>query len=125
MPLFDGCQAVQEKALSRPAASNVFSQRPQQLDVVDGLGSSAVSFTSADQSPTRLPSIFQGKDAEADSLFERAIGIGDTALGPDHPNLVMWLNNRAFVLMKQVRGIVINHRKRSLQTCMLDRFRVR
>ena len=47
----------------------------------------------------------QGKYEEADSLHLRAIDIGEKKLGPDHPNLATWLNNRAGLLENQVRAI--------------------
>lgn len=46
---------------------------------------------------------FKGKYEEADPFFLRAIGIEEKAPGPDHPNLVAWLKNRAELLKKQVR----------------------
>lgn len=48
----------------------------------------------------------QDKDAEADALFKRAIEIGEKSLGSDHPDLAVWLHNRAWVLTRQVRTIV-------------------
>ncbi|CAM9531172.1 unnamed protein product, partial [Ectocarpus sp. 12 AP-2014] len=42
----------------------------------------------------------QGKYWEADPLYLRAIEIGEKALGPDHPDLGTWLNNRAVLLDK-------------------------
>ena len=46
----------------------------------------------------------QGKFEEADSLYLRAIEIGEKTLGPDHPDLATRLNNRAGLLRKQVRA---------------------
>eukprot|EP00903_Cladosiphon_okamuranus_P018131 g16686.t1 len=43
----------------------------------------------------------QGKYAEADRLYLRAIEIGEKTLGPDHPNLATRLNNRAVLLKSQ------------------------
>ncbi|CAM9372606.1 unnamed protein product [Ectocarpus sp. 8 AP-2014] len=43
----------------------------------------------------------QGKYTEADPLYLRAIEIGKKKLGPDHPDLAMWLNNRAGLLYAQ------------------------
>lgn len=59
---------------------------------------------SVDDDPVVLPVILQGKDAEADLLYLRAIDIGEKTLGPDHPDLAVRLNNRALLLKKQVRG---------------------
>lgn len=44
----------------------------------------------------------QGKLAEADSLYLRAIGIGKKSLGPKHPSLAKWLHNRGVALESQV-----------------------
>lgn len=46
----------------------------------------------------------QGKLAEADHLYLRAIQIGEKKLGADHPALATWLNNRAGLLHAQVRA---------------------
>ncbi|CAN0453882.1 unnamed protein product, partial [Ectocarpus fasciculatus] len=43
----------------------------------------------------------QGKYDEADPLYLRAIEIGEKTLGPDHPGLATWLNNRAELLRVQ------------------------
>ncbi|CAM9264861.1 unnamed protein product [Ectocarpus fasciculatus] len=45
----------------------------------------------------------QGKYEEADSLYLRAIEIGEATLGPDHPDVATRLNNRAALLTAQVR----------------------
>lgn len=50
----------------------------------------------------RWPS--QGNYTEADSVFLRAIDIGEKKLGDHHPSLAMWLNNRAELLQQQVRA---------------------
>ncbi|CAB1106625.1 unnamed protein product [Ectocarpus sp. CCAP 1310/34] len=43
-----------------------------------------------------MPStVFQGKYEEADPLYLRAVEIGEKTLGPDHPTLAVWLNNKA------------------------------
>ena len=47
----------------------------------------------------------QGKYEEADPLYLRAIEIGEKTLGPDHPDLATRLNNRAWLLKKQVRAV--------------------
>lgn len=44
----------------------------------------------------------QGKYAEADPLYLRAIGIEEKHLGPDHPSLASSLANRANLLQAQV-----------------------
>ncbi|CAN0518413.1 unnamed protein product, partial [Ectocarpus sp. 12 AP-2014] len=43
----------------------------------------------------------QGKYTEADPLYLRVIEIGEKKLGPDHPDLATWLNNRAGLLYAQ------------------------
>lgn len=42
---------------------------------------------------------------EADPIFLRAIEIGKKTLGPDHPTLATWLNNRAGLLHTLVRAV--------------------
>ena len=44
----------------------------------------------------------QGKLAEAEPLFQRALALGEKTLGPDHPTVATRLNNLAQLL--QVRG---------------------
>ncbi|CAN0437959.1 unnamed protein product, partial [Ectocarpus sp. 8 AP-2014] len=34
-----------------------------------------------------------GKLDEAEPLYRKAVEIGETVLGPDHPDLATWLNN--------------------------------
>ncbi|CAN0586242.1 unnamed protein product, partial [Ectocarpus sp. 12 AP-2014] len=43
----------------------------------------------------------QGIYDKADPLYLRAIEIGEKTLGPDHPDLATWLNNRARLLKAQ------------------------
>lgn len=59
--------------------------------------------TNLDHGP-RFSVIIQGKYAEADPMYVRAIDIGERTLGPDHPNLAVWLGNWASLLEKQVRA---------------------
>lgn len=47
----------------------------------------------------------QGKDAKAEPFFERCQKIQETALGPEHPRVATTLNNRAGLLMSQVRAV--------------------
>ncbi|CAN0523111.1 unnamed protein product [Ectocarpus sp. 8 AP-2014] len=42
--------------------------------------------------------ISQGKYDDAEPLYVRAIAIGEKVLGPEHPDLAVWLNNRAGLL---------------------------
>jgi tetratricopeptide (TPR) repeat protein len=42
----------------------------------------------------------QGKYAEAEPLYQRALGIREKALGPEHPNVATVLENYA-VLLRQ------------------------
>ena len=44
----------------------------------------------------------QGKPDKADSICVRAIEIQEKALGPDHPDLVLFLASRATLLQRQV-----------------------
>lgn len=50
---------------------------------------------------------FREKFAEADSANLRAIEIGEKALGPEHPDLSVWLNNRAVLLSAQVKAVIM------------------
>lgn len=45
----------------------------------------------------------QGKYAEAHSLYARAISFGEKRLGPAHPDLAIWLGNKAALYQAQVR----------------------
>lgn len=68
--------------------------------------SSSAWFTSVARQPVSGGfSRLQGKNAEADPLLVRAIRIGEKSLGPDHPDLAAWLNNRAGVLIRQVSAV--------------------
>lgn len=48
----------------------------------------------------------QGKIAEADPLYARAVEIQENHLGPDHPHLGQNLVQRAIILQAQVRKAV-------------------
>jgi tetratricopeptide (TPR) repeat protein len=39
----------------------------------------------------------QGRYAEAEPLYKRSLAIWEKALGPDHPNVAMSLNNLALL----------------------------
>ena len=45
----------------------------------------------------------QGRYAEAEPLYKRALAIREKALGPDHPDVALSLNNLAFLYDKQGR----------------------
>ncbi len=45
----------------------------------------------------------QGRYAEAEPLYKRALAISEKALGPDHPNVATSLENYAAVLRKTGR----------------------
>lgn len=49
-----------------------------------------------------LLSVFQGRDAAAESMFARAMGIWEENLGPKHPNVAIALSNWSTLLMTQV-----------------------
>ena len=49
----------------------------------------------------------QGKGTEADSLYGRAIEIGEKALGADHPDVAILFNNKGVALSYQVRAVRI------------------
>ena len=46
----------------------------------------------------------QGKYAEAEPLFKRALAIQEKALGPEHPDVATCLQNYADLLRKMNRG---------------------
>ena len=52
-----------------------------------------------------LPFTSKGKFAEAEPLNRRATEIWETALGPEHPNVAVALNNGAGLLREQVRAV--------------------
>lgn len=43
----------------------------------------------------------QGRDAEAESLYDRCQAIQEKVLGPDDPELATTLNNRAWLFESQ------------------------
>ncbi|CAN0281775.1 unnamed protein product, partial [Ectocarpus fasciculatus] len=59
----------------------------------------------------------QGKYEEAHPLYLRAIEIGEKTLGPDHPDLAVWLNNRAELLRSQTEPLY--ERSRAIRECVL------
>ena len=46
----------------------------------------------------------QGKYAEAQPLYNRALAIGEKALGPEHPHVAVSLENYAILLRKTGRA---------------------
>lgn len=54
---------------------------------------------------TLPPLLVQGKDAEAEQLYERSQAIQEKALGPDHPNVATVLVTRVRLLTNQVRAV--------------------
>ena len=46
----------------------------------------------------------QGKPAEAEPLFRRALAINEKALGPEHPNTVLVRNHLSSFYRKQARN---------------------
>lgn len=55
------------------------------------------------QFPTPCTTACQGKYTEADPLYERSLAILEKVLGPEHPDLASSLNNRAELLLVQVK----------------------
>lgn len=53
--------------------------------------------------PTPCTIACQGKYTEADPLYERSLAVREKVLGPDHPDLTLSLNNRAELLLVQVK----------------------
>lgn len=50
----------------------------------------------------------QGKYDEADRLYARAISIGEKRPGPVHPVIAGWMENRAILLGKMVRKVLVS-----------------
>ncbi|CAM9733325.1 unnamed protein product [Scytosiphon promiscuus] len=75
--------------------------RTTSIRLPDGIGRVNLIFVA--QRPRTHYSLLaiQGKFKEADSLYLRAIEIGENTLGPDHPDLAAWLKNRADLLKAQ------------------------
>jgi len=46
----------------------------------------------------------QGRNADAEALYQRALAIREKALGPDHPDVAKSLNNLAEVYREQGRN---------------------
>lgn len=44
----------------------------------------------------------QGKHDDAEVLYIRAITIGENAIGPDNPDIAVWLNNLGLLRREQV-----------------------
>lgn len=44
----------------------------------------------------------QGEYTAAEKLYERSLAIQEAALGPEHPDVAVWFNNRAELLHDQV-----------------------
>ena len=58
----------------------------------------------------------QGKLAEAEPLYQRAIEIGEKTLGPDHPNIATRLNNLATLLQDQRKLAMAEPQPKVLRT---------
>ncbi|CAM9312907.1 unnamed protein product, partial [Laminaria digitata] len=48
----------------------------------------------------------QGKHAEAEPLYTRALAIREKALGPEHPSTAVWLSKLAELFEAQVRAVI-------------------
>ncbi len=46
----------------------------------------------------------QGKDAEAEPLYQRSLAIREKALGPEHPDVATSLENYAAILRQTARA---------------------
>lgn len=67
------------------------------------------SFSLCGPLPHNTPLIgIQGKYAEAEPLYERSQAIREKILGPDHPDVAQSLNNRAELLVAQVRTVMVH-----------------
>ena len=92
--LYERCQEIQEKALGPEHPSLAITLNNRVLLTPVALTTPLLCF----------PLTLQGKYPEADRLFLRAIEIWEKALGPEHPNVALPLNNRAMLLTKKVRA---------------------
>ena len=99
-----------------------FPEFGQPLNVRAGFRSFVASFHQRTKFFGRVFFKIQGHYTKADSLLARAIGIGEKSLGADHPDVATWLNNRAALLEKQVRGEKLFHvfLEVSSLCCLLD-----
>lgn len=77
-----------------------------------------------------------GKLDEAEPLYRKAVEIGETVLGPDHPDLATWLNNLVntylpdtnqtpLIRVPACRLRTLSHRRALLATAMTFRVGVR
>ncbi|CAN0535993.1 unnamed protein product, partial [Laminaria digitata] len=106
-PLYARCQAIKEKALGpeHPSLATTLNNlvehlflRISRLDHIPSfLCNSRESLRGPDHPDVALSLNNRGKYAEADSLYLRAIEIGEKTLSPDHPDLATRLNNRPVV----------------------------
>lgn len=73
--------------------------------ISQGLNASAfcICYFAAPLAYTSPLRVVQGKYAEAAPHFERSLAIREKALGPEHPDVAQSLNDRAGLLLTQVR----------------------
>jgi Tetratricopeptide repeat len=68
-------------------------------------GGCTVGITPAELKDINLALLYrvQGRYADAEPLYKRALAIGEKALGPDHPAVAIRLNNLALLYCVQGR----------------------
>ena len=49
------------------------------------------------------PIYAQGKFAESESLYKRAVSVGEKTLGNYHPDVAVWLNKEGEAMLEMVR----------------------
>ena len=103
-PLYGRSRAIRAKVLGpeHPAVAKALNNRARFWLLL--LPSCSVFYVNTEIRLYHAICCVQGKYAEADPLFVRAIEIGEKALGPDHPNVATMLSGRAGFLASQVRA---------------------
>lgn len=62
----------------------------------------------------------QGKYDEAEPLYTRAIVAGEKTLGPGHPEIAVWMNDKAIVLECQVRFVLFPGKSPAITIVLLQ-----
>ena len=102
-PLYECCQTVDERILTRSEARTFGRSAPPQGCVVEHLFLRSYACILRPFVSKRFVA-FQGRLDEAGPLYDRSLAIREKALGPDHPDVAVSLNNRAGLLSAQVRA---------------------
>lgn len=115
-PLYERALVIRENALGpdHPDVAMVLNNQAVLMNaqasavgilVVLGLVLSLVVDSPYPCAPTTATPVLppQGKGDEAETLYARAIAIGEKSLGSDHPDMVVWQSNLALLLKTRVR----------------------